>query len=1284
MISIFPVRPLAVIGGLLFACSVNGQSLDEIVRTSGVTGGFVVQVGSDDGQRLAALAANPRYTIHGLELDDQAVDQSRQSLLDAGLYGRVAVDRWNGRRLPYADGMVNLLIDDGASPEGEVRRVLAPLGVHLRKTADGWQKTVQPWPADIDQWTHYLHDPGNNAVAKDTRVGPPRSLQWQAGPNWARHHDRLASLSALVTAAGRVFFIQDEGPTESILLPADWQLVARDAFNGTELWRQPIPEWQTSLWPLKSGPAQLPRRLVATSDAVFATLGIDVPVTALDAATGEIRRVYEATLGAEELIVDDGILVVVADQQVDREKYLEFRRVNQPWWQGKTIRIVAVRIDTGQVLWDHASPVVPLTLAVQDDSVVFHNGHCVVALDRQTGQQRWQSEPPPIVPTLYSFFAPTLVAKDGVVLFAGGEEAGLVKSGGGPVKPDTLTALDAASGKVLWTASHSASGYSSPQDVFVIDGTVWFAGVANSRLPGDVTGLDLRTGSVRTHHEKADVDTYWFHHRCYRGKATTNYLLTSRTGIEFIDHASGNWDINHWVRGGCLYGVMPANGLLYVPPHACACFPESKLFGFNALGAGNGQPGAASEPRHERGPAFGAVDSSTAPAPWPTYRGNPARSGSTPQTLPDQVSEIWQHDLGGKLSAVTVADDTVFVARIDHHTVHAIDAGTGQPRWQRTVGGRVDSPPTIHQGMAIFGSADGWIYSLRVSDGELVWRFRAAPDDTRILVHGQLESRWPVPGSVLVLDQTVYATAGRSMFLDGGIRLVRLDAATGQLLGEEVFDHRHPDTGENLQANTQRLTLPVALPDVLASDGQHLYMRSQKMDLAGKRRMPDLSSTDRVGQLAAEQGGDGQHLFASAGFLDDEWFHRAYWVYGRRFEGGWNAYYLAGRNVPAGKILSFDEDRVYGFGRQPKYFQWTTPMNYHLFAAPRGFEALEARRSKREVGSIIRVEGSASLNPANQPVTVSAWVRPLGPDGVIVAHGGGVLGYALYLRQNVPHFAVAVKSQRSGTDAAAKLDRDWHHLAGVLAADGTLRLYVDGTLAAAGKASGLIPAQPADALEVGADERSLVGPYSAREVPFRGDIDDLRIYRGELPETAIAALADGQTEITAGKAQLVLHYPFDDGKATDASGRNNHGNLAGTEVVPGRLGNALRFSGILPGDPDASHVPFLWSADSPVLVRGLVASPDKLFVAGPPDLLDEQQAFSNLDDPATREAIAAQDAARLGAHGGLLQAVSTQDGTKLQTLTLPTIPVWDGLAAGQGRLLLAGIDGTLRCFGPAD
>ena len=39
-------------------------------------------------------------------------------------------------------------------------------------------------------------------------------------------------------------------------------------------------------------------------------------------------------------------------------------------------------------------------------------------------------------------------------------------------------------------------------------------------------------------------------------------------------------------------GSIPANGLLYVPPHACGCYIAAKLIGFNVLAprVNNGQP----------------------------------------------------------------------------------------------------------------------------------------------------------------------------------------------------------------------------------------------------------------------------------------------------------------------------------------------------------------------------------------------------------------------------------------------------------------------------------------------------------------------------------------------------------------------------------------------------------------------------------------------------------------------------------------------------------------------
>ena len=103
-----------------------------------------------------------------------------------------------------------------------------------------------------------------------------------------------------------------------------------------------------------------------------------------------------------------------------------------------------------------------------------------------------------------------------------------------------------------------------------------------------------------------------------------------------------------------------------------------------------------------------------------------------------ELANDWSSKLGGRLSSVVIAGGKVFVAQIDAHTVHALDAATGKPAWSYVTGGRVDSPPTFHDGRVLFGSADGCVYCLRASDGALIWRFQAAPQDRRLMAFEQL------------------------------------------------------------------------------------------------------------------------------------------------------------------------------------------------------------------------------------------------------------------------------------------------------------------------------------------------------------------------------------------------------------------------------------------------------------------------------------------------------------------------------------------------------------------
>ena len=145
-----------------------------------------------------------------------------------------------------------------------------------------------------------------------------------------------------------------------------------------------------------------------------------------------------------------------------------------------------------------------------------------------------------------------------------------------------MAGYDPQTGQQIWEAPHAKSGYQSPHDLLVAKGMVWNAPNTGTGDTGVLTGRDPLTGETKIEFPPS-VDTYWFHHRCYISKATDNFMLMSRTGVEFVDFMGKKWDINHWVRGACLYGVMPANGLTYTPPHNCACYPETKLYGLNAL-----------------------------------------------------------------------------------------------------------------------------------------------------------------------------------------------------------------------------------------------------------------------------------------------------------------------------------------------------------------------------------------------------------------------------------------------------------------------------------------------------------------------------------------------------------------------------------------------------------------------------------------------------------------------------------------------------------------------------
>jgi hypothetical protein len=216
----------------------------------------------------------------------------------------------------------------------------------------------------------------------------------------------------------------------------------------------------------------------------------------------------------------------------------------------------------------------------------------------------------------------------------------------------------------------------------------------------------------------------------------------------------------------------------------------------------------------------------------------------------------------------------------------------------------------------------------------LVWRFRAAPAERLIGAYGQLESIWPVHGAVLIQNDTLYATAGRSSYLDGGIVLYRLDPATGRELSKTTLYHLDPDTGAQ-RVPEARFNMEGTTADILSGDGELVFLKYFSFDRAGNR-----TETTQP------------HLFSITGLLGEDWFVRTYWVIGQDMPAaGWSGWANAANQFPSGQILSFTGDTVYGYGREklaggPVGHRADT---YRLFGRDRTSEPRPAaKRAKRK------------------------------------------------------------------------------------------------------------------------------------------------------------------------------------------------------------------------------------------------------------------------------------------------------------------------------------------------
>jgi len=782
--------------------------------------GLCLVVGAEDATQLADLTNQGWVLVQGLTINADVATRIRSDLVKDGVNGLVTIQQAASyAALPYNANMVNLLVADldalgvQAPAEREILRVLAPgRGAAWLRKGGQWRATIKHLPAEMDDWTHFNHGPDNNPVSKDTLVGPMVGVQWTVNVEGGKNNN------VGILLGGGKFFSNRTCDWDSYDMQRGEYLEARDAFNGMLLWRR--------------GPGNTQRTnheaaVVTDGKRLYGYLSEDGVARAVDFESGTESAVYReaATRSGKQAgvmpfmhAVADGLLVQLYGN-----------------------RVTAISLGTEQVAWSYMQEKGTATVATgvsilngraylafaEASRPMFGYGHAhyatnlIVCLDLKTGRELWRNSD-------YPGRSANFVAYKDLVVFEENSEEG------GRTLLKAMVALDASTGKLARRAAFDKPVRAAAPELHGTFGII--DDMYEPMLGGKIATFNVLTGE-RGRDSNA-IRANW----CGYTRWTPRIVLPHASG--YVDRSSNEFFASIISRSACDFGRVPGYGQVYTIGAYCACAPVVRgPTAQNCLPADYTPVPEAQRPERGEGKASAAPAAWPAKDEWPMFLGNNRRNPVTDTSLPDRLELLrtvkpripapgspigieWANDVSvvGPTSAPTLADRLLFVAITNAHRLDAFDATSGELRWSYTAGGRIDGPPTVYGGLAIFGCRDGCVYALESKTGKLAWRYMAAPARRSIVVSSQLESLWPVFGSVMIVEGRLVVTAGRVSEADGGIRLVVLDPLTGALLAQN-------NVGVALSSDPTQEKRPIGIHDwrvmgndILSSDGKLVYM----------------------------------------------------------------------------------------------------------------------------------------------------------------------------------------------------------------------------------------------------------------------------------------------------------------------------------------------------------------------------------------------------------------------------------------------------------------------------
>jgi len=211
---------------------------EEIIRQTGVTEGYCLDLACGDGQLSLELAHRTKLQIYCVEKDPAKVKAARRLFDSAGLYGvRVTVHQADPAKVPYPNYFADLVVSGRSVTKGpsiisveEAQRMQCPDGGIARIGRPGSMQQFLRRPLDgAGSWTHQNADAANTLCSTDTVVRGPLKMLWFRDTDFvmpSRHNRAPAPL----VDRGRMF-------TEGLN-----GLRATNIYNGRTLWELPLED----------------------------------------------------------------------------------------------------------------------------------------------------------------------------------------------------------------------------------------------------------------------------------------------------------------------------------------------------------------------------------------------------------------------------------------------------------------------------------------------------------------------------------------------------------------------------------------------------------------------------------------------------------------------------------------------------------------------------------------------------------------------------------------------------------------------------------------------------------------------------------------------------------------------------------------------------------------------------------------------------------------------------------------------------------------------------------